>query len=824
MSSAEGESATDLRWDGVLPVTNVEKIGFSKICRLTVQLLEKLENREVEVSNVHANLTSDDLSYYIDKYARKLMLFSCLKWFMDRELDSDLALFWIEVEEYKCPMDQEERTAKAWDIFDRYVKQDSQHEIIVTTALREKLLNRLGNPSPDIFDQLQDDVTRDIRADYYVRLMKHPVFHSYANAVHAVLPAIAKNQKELEIFLMIRKGHHVLKLMETLEVCDAKDTEEVEIDDLFADPLTFNTNLAMRRLLMFTIFKAFIDKEMNTENLNFWLAVDDYKYTLTENPNLSQMEIKSLCQRICTQYIKAGAQNEVNIQFNLRAAIESEVSKSPSINVFDVAQHEVLLLLRRNSYERFLKSSEYQEFMNKLNGLPTFYSLDLDRKKRDEKFREKYKLPDSECLAVEINCSLEGKKMILHGSLQISPSFVCFGATVFGFKTREAIPFKSIQEIEPEAQLDGSDMAIKIITDERSFLFKNFTNWRRAHSLIRKCWLAAELRSVLLTNADEHAGHSEDQENEKESSVLTEKDWSLFQEGAKVVAFTKDTPILKAGEKSNSLYQIARGKVRIEIDSQVLRTLDEGQLFGEISFLEGGTASANVIADDNPTAVYIIDGSFIEGLLKVEPGLPGRFYNYLAIQMADRLRSRKMPAASTPDEGRKKQITDEKYQKTFGLPKDENLKQHWTCCLERKMKYHGTIFISTNYLCFSAQVLGMKTKETIHLKEISTITANDAKIEVTTSEDKEFTFAQFENVQETHEVIAGIWRQCKATSRAIQTRAQRTNTEIASRETKVGSSKEVLSQKVRYRQFYASVVDSLRQTRCDSLGSRSHGF
>ncbi len=60
-------------------------------------------------------------------------------------------------------------------------------------------------------------------------------------------------------------------------------------------------------------------------------------------------------------------------------------------------------------------------------------------------------------------------------------------------------------------------------------------------------------------------------------------------------------------------------------------------MFGEISFLEGNVASASVIADEDAD-VYIINGSFIDNLLRAEPALAGRFYHFLACNLSRRLR------------------------------------------------------------------------------------------------------------------------------------------------------------------------------------------
>ncbi len=65
--------------------------------------------------------------------------------------------------------------------------------------------------------------------------------------------------------------------------------------------------------------------------------------------------------------------------------------------------------------------------------------------------------------------------------------------------------------------------------------------------------------------------------------------------------------------------------IRIERKGEVLAHAKVGEVFGEISFLEGVAASANVVADlnsNNPVVeLYVIDGSTLKKLLALKPGI-----------------------------------------------------------------------------------------------------------------------------------------------------------------------------------------------------------
>jgi len=68
--------------------------------------------------------------------------------------------------------------------------------------------------------------------------------------------------------------------------------------------------------------------------------------------------------------------------------------------------------------------------------------------------------------------------------------------------------------------------------------------------------------------------------------------------------------------------------------------MESGELFGEISFLEGVKTSASVIADEDNTEVYIIEGAALSVLFSRQPALCGRFYRYLAQLLSTRLKER----------------------------------------------------------------------------------------------------------------------------------------------------------------------------------------
>lgn len=86
----------------------------------------------------------------------------------------------------------------------------------------------------------------------------------------------------------------------------------------------------------------------------------------------------------------------------------------------------------------------------------------------------------------------------------------------------------------------------------------------------------------------------------------------------------KGTYVLKQGEPSPGVYVVLRGQlsvVRTEADQAVeLARLDPPEMVGEMSLLAGGGATADVIAAE-PSTVLFLAKSFVERLLEVLPDL-----------------------------------------------------------------------------------------------------------------------------------------------------------------------------------------------------------
>jgi flavin reductase (DIM6/NTAB) family NADH-FMN oxidoreductase RutF len=76
--------------------------------------------------------------------------------------------------------------------------------------------------------------------------------------------------------------------------------------------------------------------------------------------------------------------------------------------------------------------------------------------------------------------------------------------------------------------------------------------------------------------------------------------------------------IVRAGESGSELYVVVEGSVRVERAGRVMRTLREGDLFGEIAVLDGGTRTANVFAI-GPARCLAVPREVIQAAVEAEP-------------------------------------------------------------------------------------------------------------------------------------------------------------------------------------------------------------
>lgn len=123
---------------------------------------------------------------------------------------------------------------------------------------------------------------------------------------------------------------------------------------------------------------------------------------------------------------------------------------------------------------------------------------------------------------------------------------------------------------------------------------------------------------------------------------LTGDDHRLLLEQAESRVYDRNEVILEEGTQHAALFIVRQGSARIERAhfgrGVAFGRLGAGDIFGESTFLDASPAGASVIADDEQVAVDVVDGQLVQSLLVSVPGLAPRFYQSLAVMLAQRLR------------------------------------------------------------------------------------------------------------------------------------------------------------------------------------------
>ncbi|XP_039937781.1 regulator of G-protein signaling 9 isoform X1 [Hirundo rustica] len=104
-------------------------------------------------------------------------------------------------------------------------------------------------------------------------------------------------------------------------------------------------------------FQIFLKKEFSGENLGFWEACEDLKYG-------DQSKVKEKAQEIYKLFLAPGARRWINID-GKTMGITVKGLEHPHRYVLDAAQTHIYMLMKKDSYGRYLKSPIYKEMLAK---------------------------------------------------------------------------------------------------------------------------------------------------------------------------------------------------------------------------------------------------------------------------------------------------------------------------------------------------------------------------------------------------------------------------------------------------------------------------
>jgi len=109
-------------------------------------------------------------------------------------------------------------------------------------------------------------------------------------------------------------------------------------------------------------FTDFITTQWCVENVLFYKAVETYRGKCQiENTNIRQ-----LAQALSAEYIQSGADLEVNLDFDAKKRILSEVEEAPSVTTFDEAQKAIYILMETDSFGLWKRTGDFKRVLQEV--------------------------------------------------------------------------------------------------------------------------------------------------------------------------------------------------------------------------------------------------------------------------------------------------------------------------------------------------------------------------------------------------------------------------------------------------------------------------
>ena len=102
-------------------------------------------------------------------------------------------------------------------------------------------------------------------------------------------------------------------------------------------------------------FLQYSESEHSSENIRFWIACDKYEKSSPE-------KMATKARAIYDEFLSKDVENQVNLDaFQLKDI--DRLMERPNAWTFEHVQRYIFVLMKRNSYPRFLKSQHYENLL-----------------------------------------------------------------------------------------------------------------------------------------------------------------------------------------------------------------------------------------------------------------------------------------------------------------------------------------------------------------------------------------------------------------------------------------------------------------------------
>ncbi len=124
---------------------------------------------------------------------------------------------------------------------------------------------------------------------------------------------------------------------------------------------------------------------------------------------------------------------------------------------------------------------------------------------------------------------------------------------------------------------------------------------------------------------------------------LQDGEYQSLLQTAERKSFRPGALLIRQGEEQTSLHILVKGNAKVVRDHEGfmvdISQRGPGEIFGDMSFIEGQPASASVEACDPEVLAIVITHANIKKFIQADPAFAGRFYESLAAILSRRLRN-----------------------------------------------------------------------------------------------------------------------------------------------------------------------------------------
>ncbi|KAJ7400036.1 hypothetical protein BTVI_109144 [Pitangus sulphuratus] len=335
--------------------------------------------------------------------------------FLKTEFSEENLEFWLACEDFKKTRSAAKLAAKAQRIFEEFIDVQAPREVNIDFQTRELTRRNVQEPSLSCFDQAQGkvhslmekDSAKDLKTRLGILLHKPGLGHGTSSKLQlgsrqrggsaGLVPAEkGSSEHSLENLLAsameLRSGEPsgTVKEREKGKRAHRDSSQEVlEWRESFDQLLKSKSGV--------NAFHTFLKTEFSEENLDFWLACEDFKKTR------SKTKLASKANRIFEEFVQSEAPREVNIDHETREITRKNLSGATSA-CFNEAQAKTRTLMEKDSYPRFLKSASYQDMTKQATSRGTnlggkIYLADFDNKRKLTEGQEELVNSDLETLS-----------------------------------------------------------------------------------------------------------------------------------------------------------------------------------------------------------------------------------------------------------------------------------------------------------------------------------------------------------------------------------------------------------------------------------------